>query len=259
MNTARIAFAIGLVVAHRAVADEVHGFVVGRGEQVSGVVTDDDGHPIAGATVLVASARGEQFVRSDRDGKYSALLATGADESLVFAYGDVRIGGTTVLSASDAIELRATLPPAVTPRLVHNVAIVPPYSDEAIGDGQWEKVWLLLDVDDTGTVARAKLLDAPGLGLDDVALATAFSLRFHAARDRTGRAIRAEVVWTFDWPPHWWMTENANGYMTRVPREAWVLPCRSSGIQTPHARVRNCSAPTLANAFVAPWVERPRR
>ena len=121
---------------------------------------------------------------------------------------------------------------------------------------QWARAWLLLDVDPNGVVARIKLLNAPGDGLDEIAIRDGFKLQFEPARDRSDKAVRSQVLWVFEWPSFWWMQDRRYP-RRRMPREAYRTRCRGTG---PTKDVyRNCSPPNLAAAITEKWIDWPRK
>jgi hypothetical protein len=122
------------------------------------------------------------------------------------------------------------------------------YSDAAIESNAWARAWLLVDIDSTGFVTRAKLLNAPGHDLDAIAIEQAFATRFTPARDRGGQPTASHMVWGIEWPAYWWSQEH---HMT-PPH------CRGSGplqLGSLYGSVyRDCSEPDLAHAAAAPWI-----
>ncbi len=256
MRITALAIAVTLALSHRALADDgVHGFVAGDG-QLSGRVTDGDGRAQPGAEVHIASrTTGERIIKTDRNGDYRVDLSSAP--AFVYVYGELRISGTTASSEAggggEAIEMREAIAPAVMPKPKHRPAI-PPYSAAAVDHNTWLRAWLLLDVSPSGAVTRVKLLDRPGFELDAIAVRAAFELTFDPARDRADRPVRAQVVWSFDWPPYWWLIRFENANLTRMPDEAWSLPCRQPGGMWTYLRA--CTPPTIANAVETPWLER---
>jgi hypothetical protein len=125
----------------------------------------------------------------------------------------------------------------------------PRYSDDAIEHDVWTRAWLLLDIDATGKVTRAKFLHRPGAGLDEIALESVFEMHFEPARDASGRSIRARTIWGIEWPSFGWRV--AGGKWTR---------CRGTGpldLDAIHPVYRDCTLPKLENANREAWVPRP--
>src|SRR5262249_7296820 len=104
-------------------------------------------------------------------------------------------------------EIHEVLPPTQIARSKTPATAIPDYSDQARDSGVWTKAWLLLDVSDTGTVTRLKLLRQPGQGLNMTAIREGFKMRFEPARDRSNKAIPSLAVWGFEWPSYFWMMD----------------------------------------------------
>lgn len=146
--------------------------------------------------------------------------------------------------ADEVIEVHDRAPqPAQPPEHAHLR-----YSDAAIESNAWARAWLLVDIDSTGFVTRAKLLNAPGHDLDAIALEQAFTARFTPARDRAGQPTRSQLVWGIEWPAYWWSQEHHHS----------APYCRGSGplqLGSMYGSVyRDCSEPDLARAGTAPWI-----
>ncbi len=147
-------------------------------------------------------------------------------------------------------------PPPVLPRPRKDPRIAPPYSDAAIERDVWTKAWLLLDVDERGTVSRVKFLKRPGYDLDAIAVKQALKTRFTPAEDGAGHPVRTLVLWPIEWPSYWWMV-TMTGLVTRIPASAAGVPCAGSGplhMDSAHPAYRDCSAPDLSRAALEPWV-----
>lgn len=145
----------------------------------------------------------------------------------------------------------------VTPaKSTRNPYLLPPYSDDAITSNTWTRAWLELEVSHTGVVTRVRFVKRPGLGLDGIAVATAFATRFEPARDRAGTPVPSYVVWGLEWPAYQWMRERM-GTVTRLPHfgelgDAPAPRCFGSGpLNLGHMVYRDvyrdCSQPDLAN------------
>jgi hypothetical protein len=186
----------------------------------------------------------------------------------------VRADPTATTVRGEVIEIHDPPRPTVMPKPLADPAILPPYSDKAILGDVWTRAWLLLDVDDTGGVARVKFLKRPGADLDRIAIDHAFKLRFAPARDRWSHAARAYVVWKIEWPSYGWMIDRV-GTATRMPKYDQLsrfergavnpnnVPCRGSGplnLGSVHPVYRDCSVPDLAHVDARePWTSAPAR
>jgi hypothetical protein len=143
----------------------------------------------------------------------------------------------------------------------------PPYSDRAIEEDAWTRAWLLLDIDDTGTVRRFKFLKRPGHDLEAIATREAFKLRFQPARDASGRPVATWMLWLIEWPSHGWLIARL-GLATRMPpvvgfpprSMAAHVPCAGSGplnLDSIHPVYRDCSRPDLSRPFESErWIGR---
>lgn len=253
------ALAIALVITAATASAEtaVTGFVaVGKGE-LTGVVTDADGKPLKNVKVHVApKGAPEQVVTTDDKGRYRATVPE-SEATYVFVEAKVKIGGqmsSAVMEGDmEAIAIREALPPAVQPKPKKALDYVPEYSETAEDKNTWTRAWLLLDVTDAGKVARVKLLDAPGLDLDKIAVQEAFDVTFEPARDRSGKSIPAMVLWTWEWPAYFWMLDHKRS-MHRLPPEVASVRCKND---RPSRSLRDCSKPSVANAMTKPWIDRP--
>lgn len=262
MRTLRwIVLALGLggnaTADDRPPTDKVHGFVAPSGAELSGRVTDARGNPVEHATVHIVTKRGERTLTTDADGRYRADIRE--RPALVFVHGDAQVSGSTVTSQllddAETIAVKDVVPPAKLAKPLSDPTIIPEYTTALMDDNAWARAWLLLDVDTSGTVARIKLLSAPGHDLDKIAIRDGFKLTFEPARDRSDKPIRSQVLWLYEWPSFWWMTEN-NYARRRMPREAFRVPCRGSG---PTRDVyRDCSPANLGAAITERWIDRPR-
>jgi hypothetical protein len=246
-----------------ALADDapLSGFTTYGSGELDGIVTTADGKPAAGVTVYIAPAAGaQQQVVTDAHGRYRAVLKDGGAYTMVFVEGALRVGGQisvpTRVDGGEAIEIHEAVAPAVIPRPLAPTWRVPAYSEAAMGRGVWARAWLMLDVDARGDVARLKLLTRPGHDLDPIAIREAFELRFKPALDRSGRPTSALVLWSYEWPSYWWMTERRYP-PGRMPAEVAKIPCKGTGGTFRY--YRDCAKPELARGMAEPWIARPRK
>jgi hypothetical protein len=171
----------------------------------------------------------------------------------VFITEPWHITGTTTTGTDDTIEMREIAAPAVAAVPRRNRAWIPPYSEDAIDADTWTRAWLMLDITDTGSVAHVKLLTSAGHGLDAIAVREAFALRFQPARDRANRPVRSLALWTFEWPPYWWLSLD-DRTTSHLPGEVLKTSCRRPDQTTRY--LRDCRQPDLALAAKQPWLAR---
>jgi hypothetical protein len=254
-----------------------------------GRVTDLSDQPVKDATVIISGPNGvETTTTTDPTGRYVVVVKTSGPRFATFTFGnqhvDARIDipeqGSTTLDAKleiggEVIQILDLPKPLQHARPKSDPLAIPPYSDRAMLSDVWAKAWLLLDVDDRGTVTQVKFLARPGNDLDAIAVKHAFGLRFDPAHDRRGNPIRSLVVWPLEWPSWGWMM--ANQYpLGRLPNLALgghevngrlvfatYPPCGKGGPGRPlnlgaiHPALRDCTAPDLAKANAdEPWYER---
>lgn len=236
--------------------DDVHGFMTyGRGD-ASGRVVDAQGAPLANVDVhVVSGTANERVVKTGKDGGFKVAV-TGDSTSWIYVRGTGQIKVPTLVAEGDGgiVEIRETIPPAVMPKPLSRPGMIPEYSEEAIDRNRWTRAWLLLDIDNTGSVQRIKLLVKPGLGLDPIAIREGFKLRFTPARDRRGQPVSALGVWTIEWPAYYWLLEHQDGTMTRMPRDVRLVPCPGTGPTT--STYRDCSRPEMNTTITQAWIER---
>lgn len=236
---------------------QVSGFVTEWTGELTGRVTDRDGRPLRDEPVYVASATGQRVVKTDHDGRYRAQL-DGVGAKMVFVRRQARIigqnGVSTVEGGEEVLLIEETVPPKVMPQNLRSVRQVLPYSDEAREANVWLKAWLILEVDERGAVQRAKLIHRPGYGLDELALAAAFRERFSPAQDHQGRAVSTMMLWSYEWPAYWWMSEHARK-LDELPGEVAEVGCRTEPQST---HLRDCTPPDLGRGYFLPWQEPPR-
>ncbi len=217
--------------------------LTGPGE-LHGEVYDENGKPFIAARVHVVAPTGEeQLVTSDRAGQFRVVLKAGG-ETVIFVRAKARISGylatpTNTGADGEVIEMHETMPPAVLAKPKGDPSLIPPYSSAAIKNDAWVRAWLMLDVTERGVVSRVKLLTRPGNDLDAIAIREAWKLQFEPARDRAGRAVASLVVWSFEWPSYWWLTNLHHG-IARLPSEVrpmsrhWAEPALSRLLVAEH-------------------------
>jgi hypothetical protein len=235
--------------------DRVSGFSTNARGELKGVVTDEAGAPLAGVEVHVASPAGEQVVITEADGSYRVDLGPTAAAKYVFVRRVARITGQHLAQRLDGknevVDIQEMERPKVMPVPLTGTNFLMGYSKAAQDQDAWAKAWLLLDVSEEGVVTRVKMLKAPGYGLDDIALTSAFQLPFRAARNSAGRKVSAMVLWSFEWPSYNWMLENGHP-LSRVPQEVKSVPCRQPGSVAP--RLRDCAKVDMAKVYSEPWI-----
>jgi hypothetical protein len=207
---------------------------------------------------IVSEGVAERLVQADNQGRFKTTVA--AATAWVFVAGAIKVADPALVStegAGDIVEIHEAIPPAVLPRPHRDRRAIAPYSDRAIEHNAWLRAWLMFDVDDKGVVQRLKVLVSPGYDLDAIAIRESFALRFDPARDRSNQPIGALVVWSFDWPPYYWLLEHRDASVTRMPPDLRLVPCQGTG--PTRTIYRDCARPVMSKAMEQPWIERPRR
>lgn len=197
----------------------------------------------------------------------AAVLAS----SLILALSSVARGDDPPMRGRpEVIHLEEPAPPVVRPKVKRYHRKLPPYSDAAILSDVWTRAWMLIEIDEHGTVTRLKSLKAPGHDLDDIAIREAFGLHFEPARDAFGKPMRVWIVWGFEWPANSWLVATT-GLSTAMPedvgfppRPAWLnIPCRGDGPMRLGSALykgyRDCSKPDTSRLDALPWIQRPAR
>ena len=198
--------------------------------------------------------------------KAALIVVAGLVAAPAFADNRPDVGTTRRLTQTprvvrgEVIIVRGTAPPAVMPRGKKRYGrIAPQYSDWMMEHDVWAKAWLLLDIDERGTVKRLKLLKAPGKDLDQIAIDRGFSMRFDPAEDANGNPMRTQLVTPIEWPAYWWLVER-EGLATRVPEYIELVPCLGSGpmkMGSIHPMYRDCSPPPdLDTVDNYAWIEK---
>jgi carboxypeptidase family protein len=241
--------------------DEQHitGFITVAHGDLSGQVTDEDGKPVPGAKVHLATPSGnDRVVVADGQGKFKTPLPGDDGHTLVYVQGAARLTGhaavPTETGGTEVVEIHEVIRPSVLPKPLTNPLRVLEYSDKAIDKNVWVRAWLLLEVDDKGSVARLKLLNKPGFDLDPIAIREGLKLKFEPARDRIGRPTSTLLLWKWEWPSYWFMTK-FHAPMTTMPDVSWV-PCR--GTAPMKQDYRDCTQPNMAGAMALPWIDAKR-
>lgn len=197
----------------------------------------------------------------------AAILAS----SLILALSSTARGDDPPMRGRpEVIHLEEPAPPVVRPKVKRYHRKLPPYSDAAILSDVWTRAWMLIEIDEHGTVTRLKSLKAPGHDLDDIAIREAFALHFEPARDAFGKPMRVWIVWGFEWPANSWLVATT-GLSTAMPedvgfppRPAWLnIPCRGDGPMRLGSALykgyRDCSKPDTSRLDALPWIQRPTR
>jgi hypothetical protein len=229
----------------------VQGFVASAGE-LSGRVVDADGKPVANAPVQLVSKSGERTLKTDKQGRFRTEIV---EPTMVAVYGGMQVQGgsstTEKVGGDEAIVLREAERPTKLAKPLSDPLAIPDYTDALRDKNVWVRAWLLVDVDETGSVSRVKLLNPPGYDLDAIAIRDAFKLKFEPARNRVDKPMSSMVVWKFEWPT-----------AGSLPPNKWSeLPCRKSADDKWYAMnkpYRDCSRPNMAAVVRTPWIERPR-
>ena len=190
--------------------------------------------------------------------------------SLVLALSSVAFADDPPLRGTpELIILEEPPPPIVRPKVHRYARKLPPYSDRAILTDTWTRAWMLLEIDERGTVTRLKSIKRPGADLDDIAIREAFALTFDPARDAFGKPMRVWIVWGFEWPANSWLVALA-GVATAMPhdvgfppRPAWLhIPCKGDGPMRLGSVVykgyRDCTRPDTSHLDELAWIARPR-
>ena len=211
---------------------------------------------IRGGTLVVAGT-------TVADGRHMRLLST----SVVLAL----FMHVSLATAGEVIIIDDVLPPPVPAKAKNFVeSKAPPYSDAAILSNAWTRAWLMLDIDESGTVTRAKFLKRPGYDLEAIAVSEVFKLSFAPARDDRDRPVKTVVIWGIDWPSADWLVR-VNGTRSTMPKYTYVgIPLRRVRIDELYVRCRgtgpsitltyrDCSRPDLSQAQHEAWIDRPAR
>jgi hypothetical protein len=236
--------------------------------QIIGKLVDSHQRPLEAATVSV----GDQHATSTPAGVYRLLVPGPGTYKLSIDYADGHIdreitvdGPIATLDAAMAVDSetvivvhdtrKAVVAPARTddPNWSHQT----PYSDEAVLSDRWAKCWLLLDIDDTGTVSRLKLLNDPGNSLAPIAIKEGFKMKFSPARDEANRPMPTLLLMPIEWPSYTWLIQRW-GTASHFFNRTWYMSCRDQGnpitMDSVDMVYRDCTEPDLANAQMKKWI-----
>lgn len=242
--------------------------------------------------MIVAGPNGVvETLTSDAQGKFAGAVEPG-QYTLVFVYGSARstsrvtvtdraafVTGKVDSTDGEVIVIREKLKAPVPAKPQnHQPLKAPPYSDRAINSDAWTRAFLLLDIDETGSVVRMKWLKRPGYDLEPIALSEVRKVKFAPARDSGGKPIRSFLVWDIEWPSAWWldtvMGTRAGLSSPERPRGAAIpprsiadhpapqrpqhlsVPCKGSGpwhMDSAHPTYRDCSRADLRVAAREAW------
>lgn len=244
--------------------------------ELAGRVANSRGKPVEGATVFVAGkprtttdANGRYHVELDASGTYAVVFEYGSSRDghrVTVADGAIEVNGALSFDPGEVIVIHDPLKQPVRAKPIKDPRILPPYSDEAILSDTWAKAWLVLDVDETGSVTRTKFLVHPGHNLDSIAVTQALKTKFDPARDSHGNPTRSLVVWPIEWPSYWWLSVRSvgGGAMLRMPDKLMDgfntshVPCRGSGpmhMGSVHPVYKDCTQPDLSKIdSPEPWI-----
>jgi hypothetical protein len=198
------------------------------------------------------SKSGERTLKTDKHGRFRTEIA---EPTMVAVYGGMQVQGgsstTEKVGGDEAIVLREAERPTTLAKPLSDPLAIPDYTDALRDKNVWVRAWLLLEVNETGSVSRVKLLNPPGYDLDAIAIRDAFKLKFEPARNRVDKPMSSMVVWKFEWPT-----------AGSLPRNKWSeLPCRQRADDKWYAMnkpYRDCSRPNMAGVVTTPWIDRPR-
>lgn len=246
-----------LVGVKLAAAQGVSGFTTNSTGMMEGTVTDDDGDGLDGVEVFVTMPDGsERKGKTNDKGKYKVDLGQDPGQKFVFVRRTARIQGqvlaTSLLDGEEVFEIQESEKPKVMPRPTKATNLIPDYSSEARAKDVWARAWLMLDIDAQGQVIRMKMLNAPGHGLDEIAIKEAARLRFQPALSLSGKPIPSLVLWDYEWPSYYWLLSQKFS-PEALPPEAELVPCK--GTEAPNAKYfRDCTTADVAKAQSLPWI-----
>jgi hypothetical protein len=254
--------------------------------QLVGQVVDAKHVPVDGATVRA----GSQVTHTNVNGLYRIQLGSGevpftveyggahASRTLIIADAQTTVADVTLaIDIGEVIHVEDRLVAPVGPKPLADPGILPRYSDEAIVSDTWARAWILLDIDERGSVTRVKWLKRPGHDLDKIAIEAAIATKFEPARDQHDRPKHSLLVHLIEWPSYWWLVTSEgmanhrsyarnqsvdspiNGSTGLAPRDpAASLPCYGSGplnLDRAHPVYKDCTPPPDPRKFdKEPWI-----
>ena len=248
-------FALGAAVAH---AEPPRAQLVGQ-------VTETATHrALEGVQISVSTPDGATLsATSNAHGIYHVALPDGGAYAVTATFAGGRVERIVTVDRGKAvafdiafeipgevIEVHGTRPPP--PKPVGHL-VMPRYSDRAIASDVWTRAWLLLDIDETGVVRRAKFLHHPGYDLDALALEHVFATRFTSGSPTI-------MLWTLEWPSYGWLRATNSGFALRLPEAVTHKPCRGTAplnLDSVHPTLRDCTPPDFSRFATEPWIERP--
>jgi len=244
---------------------------------LSGRVLDSKlGTPVERVLVVISGPTSKQTM-TDSTGRYFIDLPVGTyDVTLVYGnerkvqHVDIVAGRATQIESridsksGEVIVIHDRIRPPVPPKATNfKPRKAPPYSDRAIVSDAWTRAWMLLDIDEAGRVLRMKWLKRPGYDLDPIAISEIKKLHFTPARDASGRAIRAYLVWGIEWPSAWWLSKFVGTRSAMPPIVGYPprrldshVPCKGSGpmhLGSMAPGYKDCSKPDLRVAEREKW------
>ena len=235
---------------------------------VEGRAIDLFGKPIANARVHVLPHGGKRIeTKTDADGRFRVEVTTTGPHNIGIAIDGARSFRTVDVQAGIANKLETAFEldrsggeviridderrptPKVDAKSTVDPRINLPYSDEAISGDVWARAWLLLDIDERGTVTRLKLLKPPGHGLDKIAVEAAFALTFEPALGGDDRPMKTYKLWTYEWPAWGYMIKENGSPIRRNPDHHDV---HMLGAGTEPPAIRGGSTPVMSTETYSP-------
>lgn len=249
---------IGLGSAPARAEDPITGLSTDVTGPISGRVTEGNGAPLKDLEVHVSTAEGTQVVRTDHEGRFRIDLKDIPGTKTVFVYGILRLTleklTETTFEGLEAVDIQESSLPKVMPRPLVDRVRLPAITEAARRANVWIRAWLVLEIGVTGAVTRVKLLNPPGYGLEEATLREAYKLRFEPARDASGRATVASVLWKYDWPAYSWMMRHRFD-LEWLPPEASSIGCKDESMV--REAYRDCTPANIAAVQTQPWLPRP--
>ena len=231
---------------------------------VNGRVVDVLGRPVPNARVYVLPRMGKPHTtKTDKNGRYSLQVQTIGTHGVVIAIDKAHVFRTVLVQqgATNTLDIDVELDieggevikiedkrrpvPKVKPKPKKDPLLSLPYSEEAVERDAWARAWMLLDVDERGTVTRLKLLKRPGFDLDRICIEESFKLTFDPALDDKGRPMKTYMLWTMEWPSWGWLIQG-NGTAVRRPPDSNELHVHAQNIRDHGLARANWARPSAA-------------